>query len=119
MDEAGSSGPTQKLSRISPSFDSAAIRRVYKCDLRAFVGWLRACDRTRGLGRAPFGSVRPAAGRQGPRFARSTQHEPIHLRGDLEVEMVLVRRIVVRGQDAVEDVRVGCGAHDLVQLAGL
>jgi len=44
----------------------------------------------------------------------SAEHEPIDVGRELEVKMILVGRIVVGGEDAVEDVRPSRRTHQLV-----
>src|SRR6187551_2032517 len=89
MDEAGSSGSTQKLSRISPSLAATSLYKSH------------------------FGGRFIGPGRR----HSSAEHEPVHVWRELEVEMVLVGRIVVGRQDAVENVRLGRRAYQIVQFA--
>src|SRR6478736_5979932 len=96
MDEAGSSGSTQKLPRISPSLRAA--------------GYISPSGRTF---LPPFrGFSAPSAIL--PWRQPSAEHEPLDVGREREVKMVLVGRIVVGGEDAVEDVSLGRSAHQFV-----
>src|SRR6478735_3611509 len=124
MDEARSSGSTPKLSRISPSLPAS---RLYKSHFRGHfcipLAWARASPASHAPPAHPRSPLTcPRSPLTCPRslsHCPSAEHEPVDVGGELEVKVVLVRRIVIRREDAVEDMRLGGRAHHRVELPGL